>query len=74
MLFKVNEAGTEQLLREGMIGRLEGFNLQNSAGVKRVAGGAGTGYLVNGAKQEGDIIIAIDTGTGGIAAGQCDHF
>jgi hypothetical protein len=34
VLFKVNEAGTEQLLREGTLGRLEGFNIHNSAGVK----------------------------------------
>ncbi|WP_312467282.1 P22 phage major capsid protein family protein [Pseudescherichia sp.] len=74
VLFKANEAGTDALLREGIIGRLEGFNLHNSAGVKRVAGGAGAGYLVNGAKQAGDIIIAIDTGTGGIAQGSVVTF
>lgn len=74
VLFKANEAGTDALLREGIIGRLEGFNLHNSAGVKRVPGGAGAGYLVNGAKQVGDIIIAIDTGTGGIAQGSVVTF
>ncbi|MEI9883820.1 P22 coat - protein 5 family protein [Atlantibacter hermannii] len=74
VLFKVNESGSEQLLREGVIGRLEGFNLHNSAGIKRVSGGAGTGYLVNGAKQAGDVIIAIDTGTGGIAQGSVVMF
>jgi hypothetical protein len=35
VLFKVNEAGTEQLLREGVLGRLQGFNIHSSAGVKR---------------------------------------
>lgn len=74
VLFKVNESGTEQLLREGTLGRLEGFNIHNSAGVKRVPAGVGTGYLVNGAKSEGDIIIAIDTGTGGIAQGNIVKF
>ncbi|WP_285130322.1 P22 phage major capsid protein family protein [Leclercia adecarboxylata] len=74
VLFKVNESGTEQLLREGVIGRLEGFNIHESAGVKNVAAGAGTGYLVNGAKVVGDIIIAIDTGTGGIAQGNVVKF
>lgn len=34
VLFKVNEAGTEQLLREGTLGRPEGFNIHNSAGVR----------------------------------------
>ncbi|WP_229233818.1 P22 phage major capsid protein family protein [Citrobacter amalonaticus] len=74
VLFKVNEAGTEQLLREGVLGRLQGFNIHSSAGVKRVPVATATGYLVNGAKQEGDIIIAIDTGTGAIAAGQLVTF
>lgn len=74
VLFKVNEAGTEQLLREGTIGRLEGFNIHESAGVKRVTAGAGTGYLANGAKQVGDIIIPIDTGTGTIAMGSVVTF
>lgn len=74
VLFKTNEAGTDSLLREGVIGRLEGFNIHESAGVKRVTGAAGTGYLVNGAKQEGDIIIAIDTGTGGIEQGRVVTF
>ena len=74
VLFKVNESGTEQLLREGTLGRLEGFNIHNSAGVKRVAAGAGTGYLANGAKQVGDIIIPIDTGTGTIAMGSVVTF
>ncbi len=74
VLFKVNESGTEQLLREGVIGRLEGFNIHESAGVARVGAAAATGYLVNGAKSEGDIIIAIDTGTGAILAGQVVTF
>ena len=74
VLFKVNESGTEQLLREGVLGRLEGFNIHNSAGVKNVAAGAGTGYMVNGAKVAGDIIIAMDTGTGGIAQGNVVKF
>ena len=74
VLFKVNEAGTEQLLREGVLGRLQGFNIHSSAGVKRAPTSSAAGYLVNGAKQEGDIIIAIDTGTGAIAAGQVVTF
>lgn len=74
VLFKVNEAGTEQLLREGVLGRLQGFNIHSSAGVKRAAAATAAGYLVNGAKSEGDILIAIDTGTGAIAAGQVVTF
>ena len=55
VLFKVNESGTEQLLREGVLGRLEGFNIHSSAGVKRAPKVAATGYLVNGEKKEGDV-------------------
>ncbi|HBN7049640.1 TPA: P22 coat - protein 5 family protein [Escherichia coli] len=74
VLFKVNEAGTEQLLREGTLGRLEGFNIHNSAGVKAHIASAAADYLVNGAKVEGDRIIAIDTGTGTFSAGDVVSF
>jgi hypothetical protein len=37
VLFKANEAGTDQLLREGVIGRVMGFNLHESANIKRTA-------------------------------------
>lgn len=74
VLFKVNEAGSESLLREGVIGRVEGFNLHTSAGVKRVTSSGATGYLVNGEKKEGDRIIAIDTGTGVFKAGDIVTF
>lgn len=62
VLFKVNESGTDALLREGIVGRLEGFNIHESAHVKKRAASAATDYLVNGAKSEGDILIAIDKG------------
>lgn len=74
VLFKVNEAGSESLLREGVIGRVEGFNLHTSSGVKRVKSSGASGYLVNGAKAEGDRIIAIDTGTGVFKAGDIVTF
>ncbi|KGA31124.1 P22 phage major capsid protein family protein [Pectobacterium odoriferum] len=74
VLFKVNESGTEQLLREGTLGRLEGFNIHNSAGVAKHTTSGATGYLVSGAKVEGDRIIAIDTGTGTIKAGDVATF
>ena len=74
VLFKVNEAGTDQLLRQGVIGSLEGFNLHNSAGVAKTAATTASGYLVNGAKNEGDVIIAVDSGTGGILQGNAVKF
>lgn len=74
VLFKANEAGTDQLLREGIIGRVMGFNLHESANIKRTAKSTAAGYKVNGAKKEGDIIIAISAGTGGIAVGTAVKF
>lgn len=76
VLFKVNEAGTEELLREGIIGRIEGFNLHNSAGVKRVTAGTGAGFLVNkvGGHVVGDRLISVDTGTGTVKVGDVVTF
>lgn len=74
VLFKNNEAGTDELLREGIIGRVESFNLRSSGGVKRFKGGNAAGYLVNGAKQEGDRFIAVDTGTGKFKVGDVVSF
>ena len=74
VLFKANEAGTDQLLREGVIGRVMGFNLHESANIKRTAKSTASGYKVNGAKKEGDIIVPISSGTGGIAVGTAVKF
>lgn len=74
VLFKTNEAGTDELLREGIIGRIEGFNLHNSAGIKKVPATKAKGYLVNGSKEEGDVFISVDTGTGDISRGSVVTF
>jgi len=71
LLFKVNEAGDDRLLREGVIGRLEGFDVHNSAGVRVVTKGTGANYLINGTLAVGATTITVDTGTGTILAG--DH-
>lgn len=69
VLFKVNEAGTAELLRNGVIGRVEGLNLHTSNAVIVVADGAGSAYQVNGAHAVGATTVAVDTGTGNINAG-----
>jgi hypothetical protein len=48
VLFKVNEAGTDALLREGVIGRLEGFDVHNSNSVSQVTKGTGASYVTSG--------------------------
>lgn len=70
-LFKVNEAGSEDLLRRGVIGNIEGFNVHNSAAVKAHTKGTGTSYLINNGSDEpvGETTLTLDTGSGTIIAG-----
>jgi hypothetical protein len=75
VLFKANEAGTDELLRQGIIGRVEGFDVGQSAGLKQVTKGTGTGYLVNSASLViGSVSIPVDTGTGTILPGDVITF
>lgn len=76
VLFKVNEAGTDQLLREGIIARVEGLDIHNSAQVQSVVKGTGAAYQSNlGAGYAiGDSSIALDTGTGTALAGDVVTF
>lgn len=69
VLFKVNEAGSSDMLRDGITDRVQGFALRNSAGLKGHAKGAGTGYLLAGAAAAGLRNLAVDTGSGSIKAG-----
>ena len=70
-LFKVNEAGTADLLRRGTIAELEGFAWHMSGQVVTHTKGTGTGYLVNDGTPPviGDTAITTDTGTGTVVAG-----
>ena len=74
VLFKVNEAGTDQLLRDGVIGRLEGFDVHNSAGVSKVTAGTGTSYVTSGSTAPGVSTIALVTGSGTVLAGDVVTF
>jgi hypothetical protein len=74
-LFKVNEAGTDDLLRRGSIGELEGFALHYSPTAnKLVTGGTGTGFVTGAAYPIGTTVIAVGTGTGTINAGDIVRF
>lgn len=76
VLFKMNEAGTDELLRRGTIGILEGMAVHNSGGNKAVTKGTGASYLVNnsGGYAVGATAITVDTGTGTILAGDVITF
>lgn len=72
VLFKANEAGTDELLRNGVLGRLEGFDVHNSAAVVQHVKGAASGQLINGAEAAGQTTLTLDTitvNTTGIKAG-----
>lgn len=64
-LFKVNEAGTDALLRNREQRMLQGFVMGYSAGIVSHTKGAGTGFLVNNGSGEavGDYSLTVDTGT-----------
>jgi len=71
-LYKVNEAGSSDLLRKGELTMLSNFSIKESAGIVSTTAGAMTGALFNGAGAVGDTTITFDTGTvntTGIVAG-----
>jgi hypothetical protein len=75
VLFKVNEAGTEQLLREGIIGRLEGMDIRNSNAITVVTKGTGASYTSDTAGYAiGATSITLITGTGTVLAGDTVTF
>lgn len=75
VLFKVNEAGSSDMLRDGMTDRLQGFALRNSGQIGLHVKGSGAGYLLNDAAPIlGKTAIAADTGTGTIIAGDIVTF
>ena len=69
MLTKASEAGTDALLRQGIVGQLAGFNMIWGNDVKVGAAIAGSGYVTNGVQAAGATGIVVQTGTGAIPAG-----
>jgi hypothetical protein len=75
VLFKVNESGTEELLRQGILGRLQGFDVRDSAAVQMPTKGTGAAYTTNNAGYAvGATSITLITGTGTILAGDVVTF
>ena len=75
-LQKVNEAGSGDLLRNGVLLDLQGLMLKESAGIQTVTAGTGASYLVNNASGYaiGATAITVDGGTGTILAGDIITF
>lgn len=76
VLFKVNEAGTAEFLRQGVIGEVMGLMIHNSYPVTTATKGTGTSYQSNNASGYaiGDTSIAVDTGSGTVLAGDVVTF
>lgn len=73
-LWKVNEAGTSDMLRNGMTDRLQGFALRNSAGLTTHTKGTGASYVTDGATAAGINDVVLKTGTGTVLAGDVVTF
>ncbi len=70
VLFKANEAGTDQLLREGIVARVEGFDLHYATQAKAFVKGTGAGYTLNtGGYLIGTRSLALTGGTGTVKPG-----
>lgn len=70
VLFKANEAGSSDMLRDGMTDRIQGMAIRHSDAVGIHTKGTGASYLLNDASSAiGDTLITVDTGSGTILAG-----
>lgn len=69
VLFKVNEAGSSDMLRNGMTDRIQNFAIRHSDAVDVHTKGNGTSYQLSAAGSIGDTTISVDTGSGTILAG-----
>lgn len=70
-----NRQGSDSILRQGVLLDVAGNRLRESAQIQSHTQGTGSGYLVNSASLAiGDTVIAADTGTGTILAGDVVTF
>lgn len=70
-LYKVNEAGTSELARQGILLDISGIKIRESNGIASHTKGTGASYLINNASGEvvGETVLTLDTGSGTIVAG-----
>lgn len=75
-LQRVNESGSDRLLRNGELLNLQGMMLKESSQIGEHTKGTGTSYLVNSGSglAVGTTTIPVDTGSGAIIAGDIVTF
>lgn len=73
-LFKVNEAGSSDMLRNGMTDRIMGMALRHSHQIGVHTKGTGANYVTSGSTAVGVSDIALVTGTGTVLAGDVATF
>ncbi len=73
-LFKVNEAGSADMLRNGMTDRVMNMAIRHSHQIAAVTKGTGASYVTNGSTAVGVGDIALVTGTGTVLAGDVVTF
>lgn len=75
-LQRANEAGDTQLLRQGILGNLSGFDIRESAGVQTITAGTGAAATTNAAGYAigATVITLAVAGTGTILAGDVITF
>lgn len=73
-LFKVNEAGSSDMLRNGMTDRIMGMAIRHSHAVGIHTQGTGAGYVTSGSTAPGVTGVALVTGTGTVLAGDVVTF
>ena len=75
-LIKVNEAGSTEMIRNGIIMPVYGFNVRSSAQLEQHTKGAAASYVTNlsTALVKGDRTVAIDTGSGAFNNGDVVTF
>jgi len=69
VLFKVNEAGSADMLRNGMTDRIQNMAIRHSHQVGIHTKGTGASYQLSAAGTVGATGIAVDTGSGTVLAG-----
>lgn len=72
VLFKANEAGSDEFLRQGILGQVYGLNLRQSKQVTSQSTiGTGANYVIDGTGNvaAGSTVLKLKTGTGTILAG-----